>query len=221
MDTPVFFKWILALFFLALVLGVRMDAHASEPTDIIRLRNYRKQEERVRPRIETGLKAAIDKIQDLEFKPGKADIFRKDLVRLEAEREELRQDLRENHLRIEFLNAFIAELQRYESPRDNVLTALKNLSHRFTISDATDGDGQSPLPKFMDRLANSMSRGLEKSDDLASFVRRYMIKSSILSPITPDAFLEKRDYIGRDAEEEALPIPDTEPTVPYTSDSQG
>ncbi len=154
-------------------------------------------EEAARGKLDEKLVGTLKEMQNLSATKKNKNL-EDELEAAETKVEDAKNDILENHLRLDFLNSFTGALENSSSKdlKDGTVKILLDLAHKQIVSSSESGN-ETNLWVFEIYLSLAIKDIMEPNENLADFVKKYMIYASIRDPRTPTEFLKDRDYISR------------------------
>lgn len=154
-------------------------------------------EEEAHSKIDLNLTKRIDEFTAQSVSPNNKNLD-ETITDLQSKISDTENDLIENHLRIDFLNALISSLQSINITdlRKDLCQVLKQSAHRQLLSGAESTSTDSKTWIFELNLCLAIKDIMEPGEKLGEFIKKYMIYSSLREPRSPTEFLKSRDYIS-------------------------
>ncbi|MBK9294155.1 MAG: hypothetical protein IPM57_06870 [Oligoflexia bacterium] len=179
-----------------LILLTHQSSWGAPTKYVIGLQTVLQAEESVRTKLSSKLLDALKQVTsstaDSKNKEFEEELNEKTQIVADA-----KNDIKENQLRIEFLNSLINKLEPMGEISDikKVLNdVLIDLAHKQLISSA-EHSVESNLWLFETYLAIAVRDIMEANEDMAEFIKKYIVYSSIREPRSPSEFLKERNYI--------------------------
>lgn len=181
---------------LTLIIFCVSPTFGGAPSPIQDLQKILKAEEEVRTKLNsklfTALKQAVDQPANAKNKS-----FDEELNTKISDVIDNKNDIIENHLRIDFLNTFINKLDSTSTGdiKKVAVEILINMAHKQLISDS-ETNSSSQMWLFAIYLAIAVRDIMEPNENFGEFVKKFIIFSSLREPRSPADFLKERDYIN-------------------------
>lgn len=169
---------------------------ATDSSVMVQLNSLLKTEEEMHVKLDNELVDAMKEIQAVSVL-GAEHTVEAILSRHQSKVADIKNNLVENHLRIEFFNALINTLDHHPPTdiRKDSPTIFLDLAHKEILASVESGN-ESPLWLFEVYLSTAIKDIMEPSENYADFIKRYLVFSSIRDPRPPQDYLKSRKYIG-------------------------
>jgi hypothetical protein len=162
-----------------------------------------------RVKLDKDLAQAINDMEATEVPSGKTYLLETSLLNHEAKINLMKDRLAQNHMVIEFLNAFISALYTAKDARVDAPAILGEMAHKELLNSVETGQ-DSKLWHFEVNLGIAIKNFMEPSEKFADFLKLFMGEPANLDrPGGLTEFFEKRKYInGKDKDSLSNPVED-------------
>ncbi len=171
---------------------------------ILELQNLLHAEEESRVKLTGDLVISLQAMQSVSAINPADESIDPDLQRHSTKIYDVKNNLLENNLRIEFLNSFISGLDRSGNGRNYAVALLIDLASRQLLSSVESGS-ENNIWLFEVYLSIALRDIMEPSENFAEFVSKYMAFSGLRDPRSPHDFLRLRKYVGGESEPQSPP----------------
>lgn len=154
-----------------------------------------KSEELAHAKIESAISETLTSLVKTSPLVGSDATFTADFEIRESQIEDLRSELDENHLRIEFLTSLFSATDKSIDLRNDTIKILVDLAQKQIMA-SSEANARSNVWKFEVYLAIALRDCLEPNENLAEFTKKYILYSTLSNPKSPLPFCKKRDYLG-------------------------
>ncbi len=197
MEKVFFFKkrLIIALGFFASVTSVSPSSFAIDVAP--QIQNLLSEVEKTHQDLNQKMDGALESAIQLPLSGKNFSQFDDESSRLTNYVSQLQIQLRENHLQIEFLNAFLGSIQKSDITdlRKDTCKILKTLSFNQLKSAAEILEDPGKTWLFEVNLCTAIKDIMEPGEKFGDFIKKYMNFSTLSDPQSPALFLQDRNYM--------------------------
>jgi hypothetical protein len=168
---------------------------AMDPSIMTGLQGLLTTENEQRVKLDKTLVETMEEMKSTPLNASQVNLLETSLLRSETKIADIKRALTENHMRIEFLNAFISSMDSSKDARIDAPRILGEMAHKEILESVETNNDQKTWV-FEIYLSIAIKEVMEPNEKFTEFVKSYINYSSLNEPRNPGEFSKSRNYLG-------------------------